>query len=159
MPTIHDNRRAALQRLIDAHNGPDRRGGASVVSKRSGVAASTISQIALGLAVHPASNEKRRLGAVHQMGDAVARKIEFAFGMPAGAMDRASGWREPTNLTAAQRNMLITLEALMRSGCMTDAECHEELDRLRRTYPESADGFSVHVLMAGDHAIGVARPQ
>ena len=161
MPTLYENRKAHLGRLITKHDGADGRGGSSIVAKLSGVAASTISQIMLELPVQSAVGEKRRPGAVHQMGDAVARKIEIAFGMSEGTMDRPVTVQMATGLSPAQRDLLVTLEAMMLSGCLADEECAVEKSRLQRTYPIHTEGFGasgVRVMYAGNNALLVAAP-
>jgi len=155
MPTIYEHRRANLQKLVAEHNGPNSRGGSVVIAKRSGIASATLSQILNHAEVNPSVTEKRRPWQRHQMGDEAARKIKTAFGMDEGAMDRPASLVKSTGLSAAQHSMLVTLEAMLRSGCMTDAECGKELARLRRAYPVAADGFSVPVLMTGYYALMV----
>jgi hypothetical protein len=157
MPTAHENRKANLIRLIEMNNDSAGRGGARIVATRAGVASSTISQIALGLDVRPAANERRKPGKIHQMGNEVACKIEAAFGMEHGAMDRPFAPQVASGLSVAQRDLLVTLEAMILSGCLSDDECTKERDLLLATYPLGVDGFGVRVIYCGSNALRVAH--
>ena len=76
-------------------------------------------------------------------------------------MDRPVTVQMATGLSPAQRDLLVTLEAMMLSGCLADEECAVEKSRLQRTYPIHTEGFGasgVRVMYAGNNALLVAAP-
>lgn len=121
-------------RLVNENNDKSGRGGLSAVARIAGVGRSTLENIIQKKVIVGQYRDGKKF---YQMGEATARKIEEAFGMPMFALDHPpkSLALEKAVETEAQRKLLLAVMSRLDSFVFSDADCDKERERLDRLYP------------------------